>query len=79
MRGAYETYEWHETPYGEFRVEKKRFGTWTSYSKDGTPLITGLTREAVTQGTPFHLEGVATNWANCRTSDPYDGTVGGKL
>ena len=79
MSGDYETYEWHETPYGEFRVEKKRFGTWTSYSKDGTPLITGLTREAVTQGTHFHLEGVATNWANCRTSDPYDGTVGGKL
>jgi hypothetical protein len=79
MSGDYETYEWHETPYGEFRVEKKRFGTWTSYSKDGTPLITGLTREAVTQGTPFHLEGVATNCANCRTSDPYDGTVGGKL
>ena len=79
MSGDYETYEQHETPYGEFRVEKKRFGTWTSYGKDGTPLITGLTREAVTQGTPFHLEGVATNWANCRTSDPYDGTVGGKL
>jgi len=79
MSGDYETYEWHETPYGEFRVEKKRFGTWTSYGKDGTPLITGLTREAVTQGTPFHLEGVATNWANCRTSDPYDGIVGGKL
>ena len=79
MSGDYETYEWHETPYGEFRVEKKRFGTWTSYGKDGTPLITGLTREAVTQGTPHHLEGVATNWANCRTSDPYDGAVGGKL
>ena len=79
MSGDYETYEWHETPYGEFRVEKKGFGTWPSYGKDGTPLITGLTREAVTQGTPFHLEGVATNWANCRTSDPYDGTVGGKL
>ena len=45
MSGDYETYEWHETPYGEFRVEKKRFGTWTSYGKDGTPLITGLTRE----------------------------------
>ena len=72
-------HEWFETDYGEFRVEQKRFGTWTSYSKDGTALITGLTREVVLQGTPFHLEGVATNWANCRTSDPYDGVVGGKL
>ena len=72
-------HEWFETEYGTYRVEKKRFGTWTSYSKDGTPLVTGGTRDAVIQGTAFHLEGVATNWANCRTSDPYDGVVGGKL
>ena len=72
-------HEWFETEYGTYRVEKKRFGTWTSYSKDGTALITGGTRDAVIQGTAFHLEGVATKWANCRTSDPYDGVVGGKL
>ena len=72
-------HEWFETEYGEFRVEQKRFGTWTSYSKDGTALITGLTREVVLQGTPFHLEGVATNWANARSSKPFDGIVGGKL
>ena len=72
-------HEWFETPYGEFRVEQKRFGTWTSYSKDGTALITGLTREIVIQGTPFHLEGVATNWTNARSSKPFDGVVGGKL
>ena len=72
-------HEWFETPYGTYRVEQKRFGTWTSYSKDGTPLITGGTREAVVSMSAFHLEGVATNWANCRTSDPYDGVVGGKL
>jgi hypothetical protein len=72
-------HEWFETPYGTFRVEQKRFGTWTSYSKEGKELITGGTREAVMAMSPFHLEGIATNWANCRTSDPYDGTVGGKL
>ena len=72
-------HEWFETEYGTFRVEQKRFGTWTSYSKDGTALITGLTREVVIQGTPFHLEGVATNWANARSSKPFDGIVGGKL
>ena len=72
-------HEWFETEYGEFRVEQKRFGTWTSYRKNGEELITGLTREVVIQGTKFHLEGVATNWANCRTSEPYDGIVGGKL
>ena len=72
-------HEWFDTPWGEFRVEQKRFGTWTSYGEDGKELITGGTREAVMAMSPFHLEGVATNWANARVSDPYDGTVGGKL
>ena len=79
MSGDHETYEWYETQYGSYRVEQKRFGTWTSYGKDGTPLITGLTKEVVVNGTGFHLEGVATNWANARSSKPFDGTVGGKL
>ncbi len=72
-------YEWFETPYGKFRVEKRRFGTWSSYGENGEGLITGGTREAVMAGTPFHLEGVATNWASCTTSQSYSGTVGGKL
>ena len=79
MSGDHETYEWYTTPYGDFRVEQRRFGTWTSFDKDGKALITGGTREAVLQGTGFHLEGVATNWANCTTSKQFDGTVGGKL
>ena len=72
-------HEWFKTEWGEFRVEQKRFGTWTSYRKNGEALITGLTREVVIQGTKFHLEGVATNWANAITSKPFDGIVGGKL
>jgi hypothetical protein len=72
-------YEWYETPYGKFRVEQKRFGTWTSYGEDGTPLITGLTREVVMAGTKFYLEGIATNWENCISSKQFEGTVGGKL
>lgn len=72
-------YEWTETPYGKFRVEKKRFGTWISYGENGEEYITGLTRESVVGGTKFYLEGKATNWANCVTSESYDGTVGGKL
>jgi|TARA_B100000073_G_scaffold163171_1_gene135009 hypothetical protein len=79
MSGDHETYEWYTTPYGDFRIEQRRFGTWTSFDKDGKALITGGTREAVLQGTGFHLEGVATNWANCTTSKQFDGTVGGKL
>ena len=72
-------HEWFETPYGTFRVEQKRFGTWTSYSKEGKVRHHRTHEGAVMAMSPFHLEGVATNWANCRTSDPYDGTVGGKL
>ncbi len=60
-------HEWYETEYGTFRIEQKRFGTWTSYSKEGTELITGGPREPVHQGTPFHVEGDHTTAANCRT------------
>ena len=72
-------HEWFETKWGEFRVEQKRFGTWTSYGKNGTPYITALTREVCISGTRFHLEGINTNWANAITSKPFDGIVGGKL
>jgi len=72
-------YEWYTTPYGKFRIEKRRFGTWSSFGEDGESIVTGGTRESVMVGTPFHLEGVATNWANCTTSKQFDGTVGGKL
>jgi len=72
-------YEWYETPYGKFRIEQKRFGTWSSYSENGEGLITGLTKEVVLGGTQFYLEGKATNWANYEPPKTFDGTVGGKL
>jgi len=72
-------HEWHETPYGKFRVEQKRFGTWTSYGENGEGLLTGITRESIVAGTGFYLEGKATNWANYESPEVYDGTVGGKL
>ena len=72
-------YEWYETPYGKFRVEQKRFGTWISYGEDGKEYITGLTKESVLGGTKFYLEGKATNWANYESPRTFDGTVGGKL
>jgi len=72
-------YEWYETPYGKFRVAKTRFGTWNSFGEDGKALITGLTKEVVVAGTRFHLEGIATNWANSISSQKFDGVVGGKL
>ena len=39
-------YEWYETPYGKFRVEKRRFGTWSSFGEDGKSIVTGGTRES---------------------------------
>jgi len=72
-------YEWHETPYGKFRVAASRFGTWNSFGEDGKALITGLTKEVVMEGTRFYLEGIATNWANSISSQKFDGVVGGKL
>ena len=74
-----QNYEWHETPYGKFRVAASRFGTWNSFGEDGKALITGLTKEVVVAGTKFYLEGIATNWANSISSQKFDGTVGGKL
>jgi hypothetical protein len=72
-------YEWHETPYGKFRVAKTRFGTWNSFGEDGTEYITGIEEDIVVAGTKFYLEGIATNWANSISSQKFDGTVGGKL
>ena len=72
-------YEWHETPYGKFRVAASRFGTWNSFGEDGTEYITGIEEDIVVAGTKFYLEGVATNWGNSISSQQFDGTVGGKL
>lgn len=72
-------YEWIETEWGTFRVEKKKWGTWESFGKDGKGIVTALTKDICISGTKFHLEGVSTNWANCETSKQFDGTVGGKL
>ena len=72
-------YEWYETPYGKFRIEKKSFGTWSSYGENGEGCITGLTKEVVLAGTAFYLEGKSTNWTNANNSQTFDGTVGGKL
>lgn len=60
-----------------FRVEQMRWGTWTSYGKDGKGIITALTEEACISGTRFYLKGKQEGWGDdART---YDGTVGGKL
>jgi len=60
-----------------FRVYHQRWGTWTSFDKEGKGLVTALTKESCISGTRFYLKGKQEGWeSDVRT---YDGTVGGKL
>jgi hypothetical protein len=70
-------YEWYETPYGKFRVEQKRFGTWTSYSKDGEGILTTLSKEHLISSTRWYLQAKQEGFPD--PTIQYDGTVGGKL
>lgn len=76
-----EDYTWFPTPNGEFRIQKTRFGLFTSYNREGGGLVTGPTYDSVMMMTPWHL-----HWAVNGYTAPvgqeqttYDGTVGGKL
>ena len=70
-------YEWYETPYGKFRVEQKRFGTWSSYDKDGQGILTTLSKEHLISSTRWYLRAKQEGFPD--TTIQYDGTVGGKL
>ena len=59
-----------------FRVNKDRF-LWKSYLKDGTELVSGLTKESVISGTRFYLKGKQEGFSE--PSSVHEGTVGGKL
>ena len=65
---------------GAFSVRKTRFGLFTSYRSDGTPMITGLTEEAVVFGTRYNLkaEQDGTLWTKNVTVIG-SAVVGGKL
>ncbi len=60
-----------------FRVEKKKYGLWDSYDKDGKCIITSLTEEECVRATRFYLKGRQEGWSSDTIS--YEGTVGGKL
>ena len=61
-----------------FRVQLQRWGTWTSFNKEGKGIITAPNKEACISGTRFYLKGKQEGWpdSDVRT---YNGTVGGKL
>jgi hypothetical protein len=67
-------YEWIDNC---FRVEQKRFGTWTSYSKDGEGILTTLSKEHLISSTRWYLQAKQEGFPD--PTIQYDGTVGGKL
>ena len=60
-----------------FRVEKKKWGTWTTYLKDGKELVTGLERENTIRSTRWYLKCLQDGFPE--PSSTHEGVVGGKL
>ncbi len=74
-----DNYTWITTEYGQFRIEPSRWGTYTSYDKDGTQLVTGLTEEAVLTITPMHLEANSPGYDGKYDGSKFSSSVGVKL
>ena len=60
-----------------FRVEEKKWGTWTSYDKEGKELITSLQKEICVSATRWYLKNRQEGFVENEVK--YDGVVGGKL
>ena len=69
-----EEYNWIDDA---FRVERMRWGTWTSFGKDGKGIVTALTEDQCISGTRFYLKGQQEGWPEPAVT--HEGTVGGKL
>ena len=69
-------YEWIDDV---FRVYETRFKMWHSAMKDGTELVTALTKESCISGTRFYLKGKQEGWSEENSRVINDGVVGGKL
>jgi uncharacterized lipoprotein NlpE involved in copper resistance len=59
-----------------FYVEKKRWGTYQSYDKEGKGLVTSLSEEQCTSSTRFYLKGRQEGFTESAT---YASKVDGKL
>jgi hypothetical protein len=60
-----------------FRVEEKKWGTWTSYDKEGKELITSLQKELCVSATRWYLKNKQEGFVENQVK--YEGVVGGKL
>lgn len=60
-----------------FRVEEKKWGTWSSYDKEGKELITSLQKELCISATRWYLKNKQEGFVENEVK--YEGVVGGKL
>ena len=69
-------YEWIDDC---FRVYETRFGMWSSETKEGRKMLTGLDRESVIMMTRWHLKCEQEGWPEGSVRVVNSGVVGGKL
>ena len=69
-------YEWIDDC---FRVYETRFGMWSSETKQGRKMLTGLDRENVIMMTRWHLKCEQEGWPEGSVRVINSGVVGGKL
>ena len=55
MTTEIDNHTWTTCEYGQYRIEKTRFGTYRSINKQGEPLVIGATEDAVHIMTPVHM------------------------
>ncbi len=60
-----------------FKVEKSKWGTWSSVNDDDKKIVTSLTEQGCIEATRFYLKGLQEGFT--QSDSKYDGTVGGKL
>lgn len=60
-----------------FRVEEKKWGTWSSYDKEGNGLLTSLHKEGCINATRWYLQEKQEGFVENNVK--YEGVVGGKL
>lgn len=69
-------YEWIDDC---FRVYETRFGLWSSETKEGRKMLTGLDKEGVITMTRWHLKCEQEGWPEGSVRVVNNGIVGGKL
>ena len=69
-------YEWIDDC---FRVWETRYGLWSSETKQGRKMLTGLDRENVIMMTRWHLKCEQEGWPEGSVRVINSGIVGGKL